>query len=81
MQKNSKEGQPRSTLLKSARQSMMDFNKIKLQQQEAPDEEMGSNQSPEVSWHQQQRESARQKVLTMNRMAAGAGGQPQKGNL
>lgn len=83
MQKNSKEDQARSTLLKSARQSMMDFNRIKLQQQEAPDEEMGSNflsaQSPQISWrHQQQRESAKQKALAMNRMAVGAGVQQQK---
>lgn len=55
----SKEAQPKSTHLKSARQSMMDFNKIKLQQQEAPDEEAGAcllpTQSPQLGqlYHQQ----------------------------
>ena len=58
MHKNlSKEGQPKSTHLKSARQSMMDFNRIKLQQQEAPDEEMGASllpaQSPRITQPQQ----------------------------
>lgn len=60
---------------------MMDFNKIKLQQQEAPDEESGSNQSPEISWNQQQRGSARQTMLTVNRMTGGPGTNLQKGNL